>query len=105
TDFSKKLNEDVLPRAEAPKEGAKIDSTKPLDFSQTDIGEKTWRHGAFPLVDFSGKQVGTVVVSVDETAGLAAAASARNVTLAIVLVGGLLLLFGLDALARKFVIA
>jgi methyl-accepting chemotaxis protein len=105
TEFSKKLGADVVPKPSETKEGAKIDAAKPIDFEQSDVGDKTWRHGAFPLVDFAGKQVGTVVVSVDETAGLAAAATARNFTLAIVVVGGILLLLGLDALARKFVIA
>ncbi|MFO0670363.1 MAG: cache domain-containing protein, partial [Polyangiaceae bacterium] len=102
--FAKLIQADDLVEADPKATAEKIDASKALDFSTIDSGDRTWRNGAFPLIDFAGRQVGTVLISVDETAGLASAATARNATLAIVLVGGILLLFGLDLLARNYVV-
>jgi len=58
---------------------------------QEKVEEMTWRHGTYPLVDFAGNTVGSIVLSLDETAAVAAAGRTRLVTLAGSLLGLLLL--------------
>ncbi len=101
--FAKELKGAAIYEPETAKD-KKIDGTRALGFTALDVGNKAWRSGAFPMVDFAGRQLGTIVVSVDETAGLAAASSSRNTTLAVIALGAILLLVGLDTLARTYVV-
>jgi methyl-accepting chemotaxis protein len=64
----------------------------------------SWRHATFPLTDFSGNTVGSVVLSLDETAALATARRTRLITAAIAILGVALLVFALVYALRYLVI-
>lgn len=64
----------------------------------------SWRHATFPLTDFSGAIVGSVVLSMDETITVAAAARTRLITAGFAVFGIALLVVALVYALRYLVI-
>jgi len=83
SDFGRDLGAGII--------AAKGTEETPFGLTSKTIGDLHWRHATFPLVDFSGKNVGSIVLSLDETAALAAAGRTRLVTAAIAVLGLILL--------------
>ncbi|RLE27921.1 MAG: hypothetical protein DRJ61_00800 [Acidobacteria bacterium] len=69
-----------------------------------EIEGQSWRHATFPLTDFSGNSVGSVVLSMDETLTVAAARKTRLITAGLALLGVALLVVALVYALRYLVI-
>ena len=69
-----------------------------------DIDGMKWRHGTFPLIDFSGDVVGSVVLSLDETLRVASATRTRLITAAIAVFGLIVLVIAIVYTLRYVVV-